>query len=102
MDGDGCDAYSSCNNVEKYKNGYGVDASTACCRCGGGCTDHAGWKDIDGDGCDDYEGCDDVRQYANADGVDASSACCMCGGGHSQGIIIPASLFCNISIILMY
>jgi len=85
----------------------GVDASQACCSCGGGifieeygaCQDLPGfkWVDVEGNGCQVYENsqwCDNAGRYGagweaaagtfserSVHGLDATEACCACGGG---------------------
>jgi len=77
-----------CNTATTYTNSDGVDATDACCVCGGGmnvgsCADDSGWFDVVGRDCSAYGGlwCNFAEYYANSDGVTALEACCVCGGG---------------------
>ena len=35
-DGYGCDEYNGCEDAAQYANADGIDALSACCKCGGG------------------------------------------------------------------
>jgi len=78
----------------------GIDATQACCGCGGGvavtCTNQNKWADVSGETCGSYTannwctptgafgpGWSDgpFEAYADKNGVDATDACCNCGGG---------------------
>merc|ERR1712154_259764 len=86
---DACDWYNSddrCGIADQYATPDTV-ATRECCRCGGGCTDTAGFVDSHNDHCDWYnsdERCGLASDYTNGAGAAASDSCCSCGGGTRQ------------------
>ncbi|GFH45125.1 hypothetical protein CTEN210_01599 [Chaetoceros tenuissimus] len=100
----GCSWYANGDNCQKYgfdmsTVNFGAIASTACCNCGGGCTDVEGWHGrynvsesfdcawyAQGDNCQLY-GSDPNKAF---NGLTASTACCICGGGNKVALPTPA------------
>lgn len=92
-DGDSCKKIAKNGNCQNGKD-YAVDevdASQACCGCGGGsmsaqCTDTADWVDSGGDSCHTIVSkgwCSGAEDYA-VNSVDANQACCGCKNKYDE------------------
>ena len=94
----GCGFYKTigCSAASSFRNAAGVDASEACCLCGGGdknfedgdysCSDMFGFVDSAGYDCGEYDsyGCSTANFWPNSKRVTAKMACCKCGGGRKN------------------